>query len=232
NNFYDFFDNLSDNDLKLIKDADISEVLRDLIPYILIGSFSSYFRQTWSVKVLQNNQRSINKLVPKSKFTLDDLPKLNEKSVLGNLSQKFREYFDIWTFHDFFIPPGTTIISGNGFLKFENDDFEFIFAFPSLSGGAGMSEYQIVDTLSTEFDGKNAYADCFHATFGCYFYAKFNLPEKNFELYREYYQYAINIRDIIKKDWDLDKLIEKLPQRILYSIVDKVDKILDKLDKK
>jgi len=35
---------------------------------------------------------------------------------------------------------------------------------------------------------------------------------------------------IIEKDWDLDKFIQKLPQQILYSIEDKVDKILDKLE--
>lgn len=56
--------------------------------------------------------------------------------------------------------------------------------------------------------------------------------KKNFELYREYYQYAKILRNIIEKDWDLDKFIEKLPQRILYSIEDKIDKILDKLKKK
>ena len=231
-NFYDYFDNLTNNDLKLIKDADISEALLDLIPYILIGSFSSYFRQSWSVKVLKNNQISINKSVPKKKITLDGLPKLNEKSILGKLTKNFTEYFDIWTFHDFFIPPRTKIITGKGFLKFQNDDFEFIFSFPSFSGGAGMSEFQIVDALGTDFNGKNAYADCFHATFSGYFNAKFNLPEKNFELYREYYQYAKTLRNIIEKDWDLDKFIERLPQRIMYSIEDKVDKILDKLDKK
>ena len=230
--FYDFFDNLNDNDLKLIKDNDISEVLRDLIPYILLGSFSSYFTRTWSVKILKNNQFSINKHVPARKITLDDLPKLSDKSILGKLSQKFTEFFDIWTFKDFFIPPETDIIAGNGFLKFKNVDFEFIFEFPSYGGGAGMSEYQIVDTFNTEFEGKNAYADCFHANFSGYFYARFILPEKNFELYREYYLYAETLREIIKKEWDLDKFIEKLPQRILYSIEDKVEKILDKLNEK
>ena len=56
--------------------------------------------------------------------------------------------------------------------------------------------------------------------------------KKNFELYREYYQYAKTLRNIIENEWDLDKFIEKLPQRILYSIEDKVDKLLDLLDKK
>ena len=65
-----------------------------------------------------------------------------------------------------------------------------------------------------------------------YFNAKFNLPEKDFELYREYYEYAKSLRRIIEKDWDLDKHIGKLPPRILYSIEIKVDKILDKFDKK
>lgn len=67
-NFHDFFDNLTDNDLKSIKDSDISDALLDLIPYILLGSFSSYFRQSWSVEVLKNNQISINQLVPKKKL--------------------------------------------------------------------------------------------------------------------------------------------------------------------
>jgi len=38
--------------------------------------------------------------------------------------------------------------------------------------------------------------------------------EKNFELYREYYEYAKSLREIIENEWDLEKLIEKLPQRI------------------
>ncbi len=231
-NFHDFFDNLTDEDLKSIKDADIAEALLDLIPYILLGSFSSYFGQSWSIKVLKNNQISINQSVPKKKIILEDLPKLNENSILGKLTKRFKEYFDIWTFRDFFIPPKTKILTGKGFLKLQNDDFVFKFSFPSFSGGAGTSEYQIVDPLSTDFNDKNAYADCFHATFSGYFNAKFNLPEKNFELYREYSQYAKTLREIIEKDWDLDKFIEKLPQRILFSIENKVDRILDKLDKK
>lgn len=230
NSFYDFFDNLDEKDLKLIKDADIAEALRDLIPYILLGSFSKYFGQSWSVKLLKNDQISINQLVPRKKITLEDLPKPQENSVLGNLTKDFKDYFDIWIFHDFFIPPATEIVTGNGFLKLENDDFEFIFSFPSFGGGAGMRNYQVVDPLGTDFDGKNAYADCFHATFSGYFNAKFNLPEKNFELYRAYYQYAKTLRAIIEKDWDLDKFTEKLPQRILFSIENKVDKLLDSLD--
>ena len=73
------------------------------------------------------------------------------------------------------------IITGSEFLKLQNDDFEFIFSFPSFSGGKGIFKHQIVDSLHATIDGKNAYADCFHATFSGYFNAKFNLPEKNFE---------------------------------------------------
>lgn len=223
-----FFDQLKDIDIELIKSNNIEEILSLLTPYLLIGSFSKHFTSSWAINFMRKGLYKIRKDVPMTKIILQDLLSLPEDSVLNHLSKKFANLFDIWMFRDFFIPPKTKINLGKDSLIFDNDDFKISIYFHGISGGAGIADPQIAYDRGINYENQlKIQEDFFNIAKSGILNAEFYFPETNFELYREYVNFAKNIKKIIENEWDHETFLSTLPGRISYDMDVKLDKILE-----
>ena len=188
----------------------LQETIAEIFPFIIISILSKYFGRSWALKLIENERFTLNLSVPKEKFTQLDIPNPIENSILNQLSINFRDYLKkSWLFHEFYIPPDMKISVDKSLLSFQNSDFLFKFTI------------QLIDTSSVGDPEGNI-----SITLDCFYEVKFNLPETNFELFNDYYRFALSMKEIIKRDMDHDSFLEKKSPKILESMNKKLDRLL------
>ena len=64
------------------------------------------------------------------------------------------------------------------------------------------------------------------------FNTDFKFPDVNDPIFNEHFEYGKIILDQLRLDWDWDNFLSKLPHGKLYSIEDKIDEILQRLNNK
>ncbi|MBA7515189.1 hypothetical protein ES705_07228 [subsurface metagenome] len=209
-NYDDFFRELEKEDISKIKEYGVTKTISEVFPFIVISTLSKYFMRSWALKPIENERFTTNFSPPKEKFTKLDIPDPIENSILKQLSIDLREYLKTtWLFHEFYIPPEMKISIKKSLLSFQHSDFLFKF------------DIQFINTSSVGFP-----EGCISITLNGFYEVKFNLPETNFGLFEDYYQFALSIKEIIKKDLDYDSFLEKNSFKILESMNKKLDRLL------
>lgn len=209
-NYDNFFSDLKNDDINKIKEYGITKTIEEIFPFIVLSIFSKYFRRSWALKTIENERFTLNLSASKEKFIQADIPDPIEKSILNQLSLNIRDYLkETWLFGEFYIPPGMKISIDKSFLTFQHSEFQFKFAI------------QVTETSSA--GGPEGYLSI---TLDCFYEANFNLPETNFEIFADYYQFALSIKEIIKKDLDYDSFLEKNAFKLLESMNKKLDRLL------
>lgn len=209
-NYDSFFSDLKNDDINKIKEYGITKTIEEIFPFIVLSIFSKYFRRSWALKTIENERFTLNLSASKEKFIQADIPDPIEKSILNQLSLNIRDYLkETWLFSEFYIPPGMKISIDKSLLTFQHSEFQFKFA------------VQVTQTSSA--GGPGGYISI---TLDCFYEANFNLPETNFEIFADYYQFALSIKEIIKKDFDYDSFLEKNAFKLLESMNKKLDRLL------
>lgn len=177
---------------------------------IYLCTLSKYLGRSWAIKLTSDNNFILNSTVPAIKYDHLQIPLPSKESKLNPLTIDIRDHLkESWLFRDFYIPPNVNISIDKSLLHLEHDDFDFKIAIrlTNLSSGGGQ--------------------DYFNISFSCFYKAKFNFPETNFELYEEYHQWALSIKEIIKRNCDNDSYLENNQYRLLNSINEKLDKMMN-----
>lgn len=245
--FADFLNNLpkQDSDILLSDNKKLINFFLEITPYIFLMNLSHHFFLSWIVDQYENQFSSSNIFlnIPMVRLTPEILPNLSKNSIISTLSLNLKEYLSHLDFRNFFIPSKTNMsIEVNReerFSKviFDNIDFlfEISFACKPYAWGSGIEKtHPQVNMLSEnnpDFDSysHNKYA---HVPLMVMFKANFNFPESNFDMFTKYYNYALNIKNILEKDWNYNYFKERLPHSIHYENKYKIDRILDLLIRK
>ncbi len=217
----------------------------EITPYILLMSFTFYFKYSWLIEVKRHNgqrsSRAISTNVPKKRIQINELPTLPNDSILSKFSIDIREILDEVSFREFFIPINMDL---NIFKKktvgyeiiMEHEDFKFIISFNFDMWGLGLDQLHPRRATYLNqylYEGKENINDQFeHIQFDCKFNTEFKFPENNPELFDNFYHYAKTIKDILLNEWDYQKYIKKLPHHLLYSIDLKLKDISNYLQNK
>lgn len=209
-NYDYFFRDLGQEDISKIKEYGIAETIKEVFPFIVISILSKHFGRSWALKQIENDRFTLNLSTPKEKFTQIEIPDPVENSILNKLSVNLTDYLkETWLFREFYIPPDMKISVDKSLLSFQHSDFLFKFVI------------QLIEISSS--GGPNGYISI---AIDCFYEVKFNLPETNFELFGDYYLFALSIKEIIKRDLDYDSFLEKNSSKIIESMNKKLDRLL------
>ncbi len=244
--FPDLVNNLNIDDKEIIfRDSNsLGQFLTEICPYILLINLSHYFNVSWIIEKFNNKspqnvllRHTIQLKKPFSQFKSNDLPKPPQEAVvLNSLNYEF-DYYLNKNFNSLIFPPETEIFieyhsdSRSSSLILYNPDFtlNFLFSNQPYRWGAGIERThpEFIDDSSD--DVKALYENFAHLPFYINYAATFNFPETNFDLFKDYYNFSLIIRKILKRDWDFNNFLKKLPHSIHYQNKYKLDKILDNL---
>ena len=220
----------SDVDM-LKKDWDtIQSFFIEIAPYVLIHLFSWHFMNSWLVETSRYEGLALTRIVPSmansKKILPRELPKTQTNSLIGSLSTNFSLAFSLMGVQEFYVPENTELqihLDGGrkSVLSLKNKDFSIDISFTKFMAGIGLHR---THPRKEAFQDKDR--ELFqHIEMNCTYSASFNYPEKDIELFNEYYHYANSIKDLLENDFNYDNFIKTLPNSILYTINNKLDNI-------
>lgn len=236
-----FIKHLNEEDIKFIKEEEpnrIGSLIVELLPYAMLEFLSNYFYSSWDInieKIGDSTTISPLKDIDKIELKLENILNPPENTLLSNLSLDIKSILRRKDFKLSLPPetkfeitqlPGTPPISKIQ-LSRENS-FEFTFSFQRDQWMVGSSAltplYGVLDNFEERMKLQELIASIFVKTnLSC----KFAFPDIDDPLFDKVYRWGrLNI-DIIKEHWDWDVIIQKMPERKLFSIENYLKKILD-----
>jgi hypothetical protein len=164
------------------------------------------------------------------KISFDEIPNLPEDSLLSGLSINMKEIMKKRFFNDICVPKGTSINlgfeSGAFPIIIKNKNFEFKINNDVFSYGTHLesrhSQFYYLIKRDNEFEEN----ELFYFKMGCVYEASFLYPKEYDDLYNYYVEYGKNIKTILMEEWDFNHFLENLPTPILFSIDEKLNRLL------
>jgi len=239
------FQNLTEEQRALIKSEESKNMVRfliELVPYAILGELSNYYSKSWKIRIRRMGETT-------SWGQIDD-SSASEQIDIGQIFKSFKsEVFhnmpvDISPFITMSkvlcLPQGSSIAIDIGerssSISIEKPEtFSVSLKIYSTSWAVGTAPgHPIGSALGglARVKEQIAVQETFaHAELNMDFIAKFEFPDQPTDEIQEYLDWAQQILNEIKRQWDWDNKIATLPPSILYSIERDIKQILDQTKK-
>lgn len=229
---YDLLSNLTpEMTMEIRSDSDkIIKFFQEIIPYAILLSFSKNFLRSWQFTIYPYGKRYMKFNIPKDKITLQEIPNLPNDSLVSKFSLNIKETLKEQFFNDIYVPKGTKIQLGFEAGAFpmiiKNKNFEFKISNDIIDYGTHLESRHSSFYNIIERDGESNDRKYLFIRLNCVYEANFTFPEVFDEHYTYYVEYAKNIKTILMEEWDFNFYLEKFPHPLIWSINNKLDKLL------
>ena len=247
--FVPFINALSNENLKeLNKDIDkVQQFFVELCPYAFINSFFQKFMSSWLIDETRFKNRvtwsSRNVNNNSVELSLEELPLPNKGNLIFSLFSDFYSILKNAVSPKVTLPKNSSleieVEENKSRLILKNEDFTFTWNFILSSWRAGLNNLNLLNNLysccdSTEEKVKlqNQLMERFQSVeIDITYNTDFNFPERNVKFFKNYFEFAKLIENLIRYKWDYDYYIDNIPHyKKLYTLDFKIDKIINSID--
>lgn len=235
------FQNLTEEQRTLLKAEESKNMMRflaELVPYAILGELGNYYSKSWLIRIRRmGNNTSWGPIGDSSgseQVDIGQLFKSFRSKVLQNMAVDISSFITMSKV--LCLPQGSSLTMDidekSSSISIEKPGtFNVSLKIYSTSWGVGTAPgHPLGSALGGLTRGKEQIAiqERFaHADLNMDFTAKFEFPDQPTDEIQEYLDWAQQMLNEIKRQWDWDKKIDALPPGILYSIERDIKQILD-----
>lgn len=214
----------------------------ELLPYIVLPSFSWKFAHSWLVtvdrRVGHTSYLPLKRDVDKERIKLGDVPFPPNSSLISQLSFDLKSLLSERMI-GIAAPPGTKIkiaLGGNQRIRSSElqlihpNSFNFRFSFEQSVWRVGTAPGHplgyMVGEVSRSEEQLHLQEKIASVGISSKFTGEFNFPDIEDPLFEDYWHWGNSIVDILKDEWDWGVYVERLPNMKLYSMERDIKEIL------
>lgn len=249
--FVPFFNSLNEDDKRYLLEDESTRIgafLVEVAPYAMLKYLAQFFWHSWQIEVFrtkgQRTTRPRETDFEGKKLSLADIP-MPSNSFISKLSFELKKILKP-PMGEIVVPPDAEVkiqfsdLQKERFTKsvlgiYKKDAFSLEIKFSVSQWSSGLPypsplryKYQRIDIPFER--GKKFEEEIASICINTVFNADFKFPDVNDPLFNEHFEYGKIILDQLKHDWNWDIFLSKLPHGKLYSIEDKIDEILRRLN--
>lgn len=217
------------------------KLMLEIYPYLILKTFLMYYKHSWHIHISDGYDRSSSGPINDGEYEKTPI-KLSEIEgegfdVLKNNAIGFKELLKSFGIagNDSFQLPEESILKlsynteNYSEIKISNKKFNVEIVFGPLSYGGGINQRN--PFFEDNIDNPDAYnyfiANFYH--FDCQCYLKFYINEEliSYDEYGRYRHYFETMAELIRRNWDINPLIEKLPSKEMRTLSKNVNEILN-----
>ncbi|WP_333593663.1 ATP-binding protein [Anaerospora hongkongensis] len=227
-----FIDSLTEKNKELLIDNRcFMRFIMEITPYVFLDNLSEKFFASWLIE--QTRYVGISFSQPKGEVTvnqlfINDIPKPPIDSLLNDIEFNLNIGNSIGL-TGLCIPQNAIIeiaVSSpdKSSIIIKHEDFKFKFEFERPSWLAGIANGH---PARLSRDQEKMYAKYQSISMFVNFEATFRFPDEDTSNFKEYYSYALTLKNILMDEWSFDSFLNKLPfKNKIYEIDNKLDKLL------
>ncbi len=201
------------------------KMMLELYPYLYLKLFMTYYRHSWYIHITDGFDRSAsgsitNEDYETQPFSITETP-TEGFSLLKDLVSDFNGYikaFGIAGFDTFQLPKNSQIKlfcdDKYSSIIIINELFDAEIIFSPLSYGVGVHQRNPLFEENSGFDAYDYFqANFYHFDGACSLVFKINTDKTSFEEYKRLQHYFTTLNKLIKKHWDVNEIIKRLPPK-------------------
>ncbi|HMU59598.1 MAG TPA: ATP-binding protein [Chitinophagaceae bacterium] len=226
----------------ILKNSKFPEFIKGLLPFLVLKSLSSYFKDSWHIEIRRGfNRMSSGPILTdanilSSSYYIHEIP-VKGDSIVQQLAWDFKRILKEIVPFKFHLPSDTSIEvrydkhPASSVINFENPAFKIKLYIGMLSGGAGLHQRGILNDLlfkrySLEVQ-QNSLGDFLHYDAACYLSGTFNYPEYDMSEFEKYLGFYNSIKSILEYEWDFEMKRGEFPPKEIIVLDDKLNEILE-----
>jgi hypothetical protein len=213
----------------------------ELFPYLILGSISIYFSDSWYIGMHEEFDRAssgaliTNIPIESTSISIADVPTTG-MSIINNLSWDFKKIFnDCFSGSDSFKVPLNTTIS----ITYKNRTAKILFANPKfsieifigmLTSGGGLSQknpdYEVLRERNPSYAHTYAITNHYHFDGAGRIKANFEFAGYDIDEFKKIEHFYNSLKQCIDKIWNYDLILKNLSHKDIRVMHSKVDDIL------
>lgn len=227
---------------ELFTDTDtFKKLMLEIYPYLFLKTFLTYYKHSWHIHISDGFDRSSSGPITDGEFGKTPI-KLSEIvgegfEILNSDLNGFKEFlisFGVAGIDTFQLPEGSTLKLSHqpenySEIVISNSHFSAEIVFSPLSWGGGINQRNpfFEDNIENP-EAYNYFLQNFYH-FDCHGYLKFviNYDLVSYEEYLRLSHYYETMCELIKRNWDINPLIKKLPPKETRIMANNVSEILN-----
>lgn len=226
----------------IIEQSKFHEFMTGLMPFLLLRSFASFFKDSWHIGIRRGFDRMSSGAIITNENIRSKIYRIHEIPIEGisfshTLSWDFNKLLDDLIPVGIHVPPETALKivyvkdTPVSKLVFDNPVFRVEIITGMLSAGAGFHPKGLLhDLLFHRYslqEQLSAHADYRHYDGACHLIGDFYYPEYDMNEFEKYFGFLNSIKEIIEYEWDFNKKRQEHPPKDIIFLDDKLDKILE-----